>query len=244
MVNTTGKTAYTLAAMVAGVAISGCVPSLQVSPSDEQQQQPPAHDQPGGEHVGTGESDTEQRRAPAEPTPSQAEPPQPAPQPHESSTGSGQTASEAEYTPAPCTSRDVTAIFEAGEYPDRGEGDGYLTVTKTGGSASCAINGYPSLQMVRDGASSVPTYAAYDQQPGPSPVVLKPGEHAGFRLRWWTTPYQGSNQGCVQQPTSLSVGLPGGDWINQVPVNMNSSNPLNPCQDGTLHVSAFKGDRT
>lgn len=226
-------TVYGATVLAAGAALSGCLPNENAAPAPAPPQEtvtkvveePPAGDsstadsENGGDAATTGDSaDTGADGVDHQPV-----------------------VEDDEHVLHPCPADALDTVWDSAEYPE-GRGDGYLTVGNVGAKA-CTLDGYPQLTLY-DEKTPRPTTTVGDQLPAPQHVTLRPGERAGASVTWWTLPYEGTDRGCVSAPTM--IGVRGSDnrdstaHVNARGRTTPHDGPLNPCQDGTLHVSGWE----
>ena len=119
-----------------------------------------------------------------------------------------------------------------------GAGNRYESITLTNTSSlTCDLYGFPGMQMYDAANQPLPTKVVwgggfFDQQPGPTEVILVPGAKASFELHWEVIEV-GSETSC---PTSDHVAITPPDAFTSITVPL----PLNACGGGELDVSAVK----
>ncbi|MGH3795552.1 MAG: DUF4232 domain-containing protein [Pseudonocardiaceae bacterium] len=138
-------------------------------------------------------------------------------------------ADTAAQAPPRCHTQDLAAIFTQIE---GAAGNIYMKVRLTNTSlGTCAIYGYGGLELVGPDPAKPgvpPTHLLRDLSPGPSLVVLAPGQAADKQLHYSQVPHPGDNQTgpCQVRPvralitppdetTSLTVDWPSGSVCNQ-----------------------------
>lgn len=138
----------------------------------------------------------------------------------------------------PCTTDALDAApgrLESSEYPDKGQGYGYIYMKNTSGKP-CLLTGYPKITMQFAGGRPMESHVITDKAPAAVDTTLGAGEWGGFSIAW--------NTGLdCQTPILLMVTAP--DNGGTIPVGANSSspadrNPLHACNNGTLHVSGWE----
>lgn len=112
--------------------------------------------------------------------------------------------------PPPCVSSGLRAqLYDAGLI-GAGNAGTVLTVTNVG-TTTCELTGYVVPELIDPGHPGVPTDARtgstyFNQDPGPQPVDLTPGERASCVLAWHNGAGPGSSR-----PTSLRIWPPDAD---------------------------------
>ena len=144
--------------------------------------------------------------------------------------------SEAAQAPR-CHTSDLGAIFTQRE---GAAGSVYVKVRLTNTSLStCAIYGYGGLKLVgpNPGQPDVPpTNLLRNRPPGPTLVVLAPGQAADKQLRYSTVPSAGDNQTgpCQVEPRRVLITPP--DETTSLTINWIGG-PV--CNRGTIDGSAY-----
>lgn len=232
-------TVYGATVFAAGAALSGCIPKENAVPTPAPPQEtvtkvveePPSEDASTADSGNTGDAaSTEDSAGTGTGDASESD-----------STCDQPVIEDDEHVLHPCTSEALDTVWDSAEYPE-GRGDGYLTVGNVSAQA-CTLRGYPQLTLY-DAKMPRPTTTVGDQLPAPQHLTLRPGERAGASVTWWTLPYEGTDRGCVSAPTM--IGVRGSDnqdstaHVNARGSTTPQDGPLNPCQDGTLHVSGWE----
>ncbi|QGK70944.1 DUF4232 domain-containing protein [Allosaccharopolyspora coralli] len=232
-------TVYVATIVASGAALSGCLPNENAAPPPAPPQEtvtkvveePPAQDTSteDSEHSGdAGSADDSADTGTADGSGSDTAGEQP-------------VIEDDEHVLHPCPADALDTVWDSAEYPE-GRGDGYLTVGNVS-AQPCTLDGYPQLTLYDD-ETPRPTTTVGDQLPAPRYLTLRPGERAGASVTWWTLPYEGTDRGCVSAPTM--IGVRGSDnqdssaHVNARGGTTSQDGPLNPCQDGTLHVSGWE----
>ncbi len=197
------------AALAASLAMSGCTP----------------------EHTSAGTPTPE-------PTPSNASAPAP-------------VAPVVPGTPAPSTSASAPPVRAAhrchtsdltGHVEGNGAGAGqrYAVLGLTNKTATtCAVYGYPGLQLVDAQDSPLPTKARRDKTVVPALVLVEPGQTVWTLLHWTVVPAEDEmNDHCAPDPAALRVIPP--DETTQLSMAFNHG-PV--CQHGDLTVGPFGRER-
>lgn len=133
-----------------------------------------------------------------------------------------------------CTARVLTGVVEP---PQAGAGQRYsrLVVTNTG-RRSCVLFGYSRLRLQEANGTPLPTRVNRTRNPGPTVVVLRPGERAAANLHWGVIPGTGepTTGPCEPDPAWLWVWPPfrfrpfAASW---------TFGPV--CQHGLIDLSAY-----
>ena len=233
-------TAYGATVLAAGAALSGCLPQDTAAPA----QQPAPQEtvtkvvQKPAEDQSTEDPDSQAAEDPDSETTEDA--PDVAQQQDETATEPGRYDDHA-HVPNPCQGSAMESVWASTENRAGGRGDGFFTMANVG-AEPCTVSDYPEVTMYQDDVP-LPTTTVGDQQPAPSHLIVEPGQRAGFRVTWWTLPYQGTNDGCGPVPNAIGVrGSENQDSTAFVNATSSYGNdtPIHPCQDGTLHVSGWE----
>lgn len=133
-----------------------------------------------------------------------------------------------------CAARELRGVVEP---PQAGAGQRYsrLVVTNTG-YRTCWLFGYSAMRLHDAAGHALPTTLRATRNPGPSLVLLRPGERAAVNLHWGVVPGPGEpdDQPCEPDPASLLVWPP----LRFRPVVVAwSFGPV--CQHGLIDVSAY-----
>ncbi|HEX5496259.1 MAG TPA: DUF4232 domain-containing protein [Mycobacteriales bacterium] len=133
-----------------------------------------------------------------------------------------------------CSARRLSGVVEP---PGAGAGQRYsrLVVTNTG-RRTCVLFGYSRLRLQAADGTPLPTTLSLNTNPGPSLVILAPGERAAANLHWGVIPGTGEpvDQPCEPTPAWLWVWPP--HRFRPFPVSWTFG-PV--CQHGLIDLSAY-----
>lgn len=133
-----------------------------------------------------------------------------------------------------CTARVLRGVVEP---PDAGAGQRYsrLVVTNVG-RRSCVLYGYSRLRLQAADGTPLPTTVIRSTNPGPSVVILAPGQRAAENLHWGVIPGVGepADRPCEPDPAWLWAWPPYQFRPFAVPWTYG---PV--CQHGLFELSAY-----
>jgi hypothetical protein len=136
-----------------------------------------------------------------------------------------------------CHTSDLTGHVEGN---GAGAGQRYAVLGLTNKTATtCAVYGYPGLQLVDAQGSPMPTKARRDEPVVPTLVLVKPGQTVWALLHWTVVPAEDEvADHCAPDPAALRVIPP--DETTQLSMAFNHG-PV--CQHGDLSVGPFGRQR-
>jgi len=206
-----------VAALVAGAAlVASTACGASGTPTGERQPPPPAAP------VST----------PA-PTTSESAPTSTAPESLTSSAAPREEPALTDGTPR-CSASGLSGQIERG---DSATGNRYTTLVVTNTSDhTCRLYGYGGLQLIGPGGNANPTNLKRNLEPGPSLVLLAPGERAGKKLHWVVVPTGGepATGSCQPESTGATVIPPDETEPFSLVFDFGSV-----CAGGTLDGSAY-----
>ena len=107
-------------------------------------------------------------------------------------------------------------------------------------SATCTIDGYPDIQLYDSSGNAMPTATTRNgayafTSSTPTLLTVSPGNVVSFNVGFSGVGQSGSNS--CPSASRVSVALPQGNFHYPDMLTVNDS--INPCNGGTLYVSAF-----
>ncbi|MHB8262183.1 MAG: DUF4232 domain-containing protein [Acidimicrobiales bacterium] len=155
------------------------------------------------------------------------------------STGNGGSGTGVSHTLTRCTAAQLAASHTSAKSAAGTVGEGFTL--KNVSSTTCTVDGYPDIQLYNSSGNAMATTTIRNGSSGftaqtPAALTVSPGSEASFNIGF-SGASSSPSSGTCSSSSQIAIALPQGTFHYPSLLTVNDS--IDPCNGGTLYVSAF-----